>query len=234
MKFIYKCIKKTTRQVAVQALSKEIWFIFLPLVLLLTSSFFFCFPISFLVLLYILECPYTLTPFQLVFPFFIFLSFFSSKAVHEGHFTFFSFLLFPQLFPHPWGTFWSQYSSIAPANGHHSKHVSCSLKVNREKKIFSPQALILLQKELQSERVHKNRRWQNTSGLMPACVWQCKVKCLAAPLQMHVAQLAGEDALSKHRGQCSCSCCYLWILDWSTNQWMCVLVHTHITPCHCS
>lgn len=79
MKFIYKCIKKTTRQVAVQALSKEIWFIFLPLVLLLTSSFFFCFPISFLVLLYILECPYTLTPFQLVFPFFIFLSFFLLK-----------------------------------------------------------------------------------------------------------------------------------------------------------
>lgn len=171
------------RQVAVQALSKEIWFIFLPLLFHCLHLFFFCFPIYFLVLLYILECPHTLTPFQLVFLFFIiFLSFFSSKAVHKGHFTFFSFLLLPRLFPHPWGTFWSQYSSIAPTKGHHSKHTSCSLKGNREKKIFSPQALIPLQKELQRERVHKTRRWQNTSGLMPACVWQCKVRSLAAPL----------------------------------------------------
>lgn len=184
MKFIYKCIKKTMRQVAVPALSKEIWFIFLPLVFYCLHLLFFLFPHLFSCTSLYFRMPSHINPFPISVPvfFYYFSQLFSSKAVHKGHFTFFSFLLLPHLFPHPWGTFWSQYSNIAPAKGHHSKHTSCSLKGNREKKIFSPQALIPLQKELQRERVHKNRRWQNTSGLMPACVWQCKVKSLAAPL----------------------------------------------------
>lgn len=149
------------------------WFIFLLLLfyclyfLILFLCFFFpCFSFLLFFLFYIFSCPHILTSSQLVFPYF-FPQPFSSKAAHWGHFAFFSSLLLPQLSAHPWGALWSQRSSTAPTNRHHSKHASCSLRGSRggKKDLSSVGACVIAVRTTERESSQKPERTKQVRAL---------------------------------------------------------------------
>lgn len=142
------------------AVRRDLINLFASLALLLMPSHSACcgifvdFPISFLVLFYILYCPHKLTHFQIVFlPFFF--SFFSFNSCPPRSLHFIQFSSFTTAVS-PWGIFWFQYSNIASTNGHHSKRTSSHLKGNRGEKGSYLHRFLFHHKE-NRETVHKSR-----------------------------------------------------------------------------
>lgn len=150
---------------------RGIWFIFLPLLfyclclLLLFAGFrgvglfshsFFCTFLYFILLLHI-------SPFPITFPSF-FSHFFPSIAVHQGHFTFFSFLLLPLLFPHG-ELFDSNIPALLPLTGiTPSTHPLVWRVTEKKKDLISSGAYSIAKRRTEREFT----REKNTPGLMPA------------------------------------------------------------------